>query len=104
MTIQDVHTNVQAVRRIYDTEESVNATTTPTSTMYLVSHPDPASGKDILLWDDILAAFKVDVVHVRSGAVVLPFLKGPDFKKSASHCYCPRSYFGRRRETSNERQ
>ncbi|KAF9294533.1 hypothetical protein BGZ88_003702 [Linnemannia elongata] len=80
MTIQDVHTNVQAVRRICETEESVNATTTPTSTMYLVSHPDPASGKDILLWDDILAAFKVDVVHVRSGAVVLPFLKGPDFK------------------------
>lgn len=81
MAIQDTHNNVQAVRRIYETEQSPNATTTSTDTIYLVSHPDPVSGNDILLWDDILAAFKADVVHVRSGSVVLPFLKGLAFKK-----------------------
>ncbi|KAF9900305.1 hypothetical protein EC991_007647 [Linnemannia zychae] len=42
---------------------------------------NPSSGKDIILWEDIIAAFKTnDVIHVRSGTVVLPFLKGTDFK------------------------
>ncbi|KAG0370082.1 hypothetical protein BGX24_002151 [Mortierella sp. AD032] len=47
---------------------------------YLVCQPD-ATGEYILLWDDVLNAFKEDVIHIRLGAVVLPFLKGPDFKK-----------------------
>ncbi|KAF9143802.1 hypothetical protein BG015_000299 [Linnemannia schmuckeri] len=80
MTIQETHPNVQAVRRVYENGHSSNASITTAETIYLVCHPDPSSEKDILLWDDILAAFKGDVVHVRSGAVVLPFLKGPDFK------------------------
>jgi hypothetical protein len=49
--------------------------------LHLPYHPDTSSGKDILLWDDILAAFKEDVIHVLSGTIILPFLKGPDFKK-----------------------
>ncbi|KAF9143801.1 hypothetical protein BG015_000298 [Linnemannia schmuckeri] len=80
MMIHDTHTNVQPVRRIYENEDSTNTSTTSAETVYLVCHPDPSLGKAILLWDDILAAFKDDVLHVRSGAVVLPFLKGPDFK------------------------
>ncbi|KAG0282072.1 hypothetical protein BGZ97_009155, partial [Linnemannia gamsii] len=80
MTTQDTHPTVQAVRRVYENEHSANSSTAPTETLYLVCHPDPSLGKYILLWDDILVAFKDDVVHVRSGAVVLPFLKGSDFK------------------------
>ncbi|KAG0377314.1 hypothetical protein BGX24_006336 [Mortierella sp. AD032] len=38
-----------------------------------------SSGRDIVLWDDILAVFK-SALYVRSGAVALPFLKGLDFK------------------------
>lgn len=49
MTIQDIHTNVQTVRRIYETEQSADAIATSTDIIYLVSHPDPASVKDILL-------------------------------------------------------
>jgi hypothetical protein len=81
MTTQDIHPTFQAVRRVYENEHSANSSTVPTETLYLVCHPDPSLGKDILLWDDILAAFKDNIVHVRSGAVVLPFLKGSDFKK-----------------------
>ncbi|KAG0374139.1 hypothetical protein BGX24_010788, partial [Mortierella sp. AD032] len=83
MTNQESHLNVQAVRRVYENELPTNCSTTtpaPPGTIYLVCHSDDSSGKDILLWDDILAAFKDDVIHVRYGAVVLPFLKGPNFK------------------------
>ncbi|KAF9129449.1 hypothetical protein BGW39_004173 [Mortierella sp. 14UC] len=34
----------------------------------------------MLLWDDIVAAFKGDIIHIRSGTTILPYLKGPDFK------------------------
>ncbi|KAG0258310.1 hypothetical protein BGZ95_005015 [Linnemannia exigua] len=81
MTVQDTHPNVQAVRRVYENEQPTNSTT-PAGIIYLVCHPDTSSGKDIIFWDDVLAAFKEDfVIHIRSGAVVLPFLRGPDFKK-----------------------
>ncbi|KAG0283747.1 hypothetical protein BGZ96_011871 [Linnemannia gamsii] len=80
MASQEAHPNFQAVRRVYDSGHSANSSTSSTETIYLVCHPDPSSGKDILLWDDIKAAFDDFVIHVRSGAVVLPFLKGADFK------------------------
>ncbi|KAK3824247.1 MAG: hypothetical protein J3R72DRAFT_479529, partial [Linnemannia gamsii] len=80
MTVQDTHPSIQAVRRIYENEQPASSTT-PAGVIYLVCQPDPSSGKDILLWDDVLDAFKDDVIHIRSGAVVLPFLKGSDFKK-----------------------
>ncbi|KAG0368567.1 hypothetical protein BGX24_002769, partial [Mortierella sp. AD032] len=38
-----------------------------------------ASGKDIILWGDILAVFQ-NAHYVRSGTIALPFLKGPSFK------------------------
>ncbi|KAF9082302.1 hypothetical protein BGX23_012598 [Mortierella sp. AD031] len=47
--------------------------------VHIACHPDPSDGKDIILWDDILAAFK-DALQIRYGTRILPFLKGPDFK------------------------
>ncbi|KAG0367020.1 hypothetical protein BGX24_003440 [Mortierella sp. AD032] len=40
---------------------------------------DPISGRKIILWDDILQAFK-DASHPRHGTKSIPFLKGPDLK------------------------
>ncbi|KAK3840979.1 MAG: hypothetical protein J3R72DRAFT_475862 [Linnemannia gamsii] len=40
---------------------------------------DPASQKEVVLWDDIILAFN-DVLHVRHKAKVVPFLKGADFR------------------------
>lgn len=48
--------------------------------LYIACHPDPSLGKDIILWDDIIAAFK-DPLHIHDGAKILPFIKGADFKK-----------------------
>ncbi|OAQ25704.1 hypothetical protein K457DRAFT_34942, partial [Linnemannia elongata AG-77] len=75
MAVQDVHTNVQGVRRVYESGPPSSSS----ETMYLVCHPDPSLKKDILLWDDILAVFS-SALYVRCGATVLPFAKGPDFK------------------------
>ena len=47
--------------------------------LYVACHPDPSLGKDIVLWDDIVTAFKYSL-HIRNGARILPFLKGADFK------------------------
>ncbi|KAF9132065.1 hypothetical protein BGW39_000860 [Mortierella sp. 14UC] len=78
MLIQETPPLVQAVRRVYENEDATVVTATST-TFHIACHPDVCLGKDIILWDDIVAAFK-DVVHVRSGTMILPFLKGPDFK------------------------
>ncbi|KAK3824270.1 MAG: hypothetical protein J3R72DRAFT_528799 [Linnemannia gamsii] len=78
MIVQDTRPNIQAVRRVYENEYPV-ISTTPASIIYLVCQPD--AFQHILLWDDVLDAFKEDVIHIRFGAVVLPFLKGPDFRK-----------------------
>jgi hypothetical protein len=79
MTIPDIHPHAQAVRLFYDNEQPVSASAF-NNIIHIAYHPDPCSGKDIILWEDIKAAFD-DVMHVRSGTFVLPFLKGPDFKK-----------------------
>lgn len=77
MTVQEHHPLVQAVRRVYETGQP----TTPSNITHIVCHPDSScSGKDVILWDDIKAAFG-DVAHVRSGSIVQNFLKGGDFKK-----------------------
>ncbi|KAF8929507.1 hypothetical protein BGZ47_001014 [Haplosporangium gracile] len=44
MMIQDTHTNVQPVRRIYENEDSTNTSTASAETVYLVCHPDPSLG------------------------------------------------------------
>ncbi|KAK3836733.1 MAG: hypothetical protein J3R72DRAFT_450409, partial [Linnemannia gamsii] len=89
MTIQETIPNVQAIRRVNDDDNNDNTTTTTTEetaaaasasrVFHLPYYPDATSGKDIVLWEDIRAAFD-DVLHVRAGSIILPFLKGPDFK------------------------
>jgi hypothetical protein len=69
----------QAVRRVYDNED-LNTSASLSKVFRLAYHFDDISGKNIVLWDDILAAFK-DAIHVRAGDNILPFLKGRDFKK-----------------------
>lgn len=39
-----------------------------------------SDGTEIVLWDDILSAFK-DAINIRRGIKVLPFLKDKGFKK-----------------------
>ncbi|KAF9118189.1 hypothetical protein BGW39_001390, partial [Mortierella sp. 14UC] len=74
MSNQNNHPHLQAVRLI-NQDRSL-----PEDNIYLVCHSDPSTGRDIVLWDDVPAAFKEDIVfHIRSGAVVLPFLKGLGF-------------------------
>ncbi|OAQ31088.1 hypothetical protein K457DRAFT_124459 [Linnemannia elongata AG-77] len=79
MASQDPHPNVQAVRRVYENGNTANSSSAPAETIYIVRHPDASSGTNILLWDDILSVFST-ALYVRSGAVALPFLKGPNFK------------------------
>lgn len=79
MTVPDIHPHAQAVRLFYDNEQPVSASAF-SNIIHIAYRPDPSSGKDIILWEDIKAAFD-EVMHVRSGTFVLPFLKGPDFKK-----------------------
>ncbi|KAG0015737.1 hypothetical protein BGZ82_001297 [Podila clonocystis] len=76
---QYTDTNMQAVRCINENGQPPSEATA-SAILHIACYPDPALGKDIVLWDDIVAAFKADVVHVRSGTFVRPFLKGPDFK------------------------
>lgn len=86
--IQETPPPLQAVRRVYENKyhsSSSSSTASSSDIIHIMCHSDPTSGKDILLWDDIKAAFD-DVLHVRSGTVVLPFVKGSDFKKWV-YCY-----------------
>ncbi|KAF9900831.1 hypothetical protein EC991_006864 [Linnemannia zychae] len=46
--------------------------------VYVACHLD-ASGKEVVLWEDILMAFK-DALHVRHDLKILPFLKGSDLR------------------------
>ncbi|KAF9126802.1 hypothetical protein BGW39_006336 [Mortierella sp. 14UC] len=84
MMNENIYLSVQAVRRVYENENekpSSSSTATPAGIIHLVCEPDATSGKEVILWDDILAAFSKDtVLYVRFGTVVLPFLKGPGYK------------------------
>jgi hypothetical protein len=46
---------------------------------HVVINIDPIGGRKVILWDDILQAFK-DASHPRHGTKSIPFLKGPDLK------------------------
>lgn len=84
MALEDSTTNehTQPVRRVYENEEldSNTAITSLSKVFRIACHFDGVSGKNIVLWDDILASFK-DAIHIRSGDNILPFLKGRDFRK-----------------------
>ncbi|KAF9143163.1 hypothetical protein BGX30_001191 [Mortierella sp. GBA39] len=77
MPIQETQPHLQAIRRV---NENGDPTSTSNTIIHLVCHQDTVSGKYIILWDDIPAVLKDDVIHVRSGTGVLPYLKDPNFK------------------------
>ncbi|KAK5799071.1 hypothetical protein F5H01DRAFT_384784 [Linnemannia elongata] len=75
---------VQAIRPIYkNTPSTFTAAvpTTPPSNLEIVQIEIrlDSDGKDIVLWDDILSAFK-NAVNIRRGVKVLPFLKDNEFR------------------------
>ncbi|KAF9153946.1 hypothetical protein BG015_002252 [Linnemannia schmuckeri] len=72
---------MQAIRLFIKDDSDIKSASSPTASedIHLAVHPDPVSGKDIVLWDDITAAFD-DVIQIRSGTFVQSFLKGADFK------------------------
>ncbi|KAG0372618.1 hypothetical protein BGX24_012810 [Mortierella sp. AD032] len=77
---------VQAVRPI--TKYTLSNSSGPTATglegvVYVACHLD-ASGKEVILWEDILMAFK-DALHVRHNLKILPFLKGSDLRTLDPH-------------------
>lgn len=47
--------------------------------LYVKGYRDPATKRNIVLWEDILIPFK-GATYIRQGATVVPFLKGQDFK------------------------
>ncbi|KAF9087262.1 hypothetical protein BGX29_000914, partial [Mortierella sp. GBA35] len=67
---------VQAVRPVH--KNNLNPTT-PAAVAHVAIHIDTSSGKSIVLWDDVLQAFK-DALYVRHGTRILSFIKGTDFK------------------------
>ncbi|KAF9901565.1 hypothetical protein EC991_006013 [Linnemannia zychae] len=67
---------LQAVRTVH---KHTLQPVAPAIIAHLGVHADASSGKNIVLWDDVVQAFK-DALHVRHGTRILPFLKGPDFK------------------------
>ncbi|KAK3836729.1 MAG: hypothetical protein J3R72DRAFT_477119 [Linnemannia gamsii] len=78
MTSQETHTHVQAIRCVYESGQPATGTNT-TEVFHLPCHLDPSLNKDILLLDDIASAFIGVIVHIRSGTLILPCLKGSDF-------------------------
>ncbi|KAG0278741.1 hypothetical protein BGZ96_002253, partial [Linnemannia gamsii] len=79
MTLEDSSDeHVQAVRRVYENANSTYPTLL-NDIFHVTYHLDPTTGKGIILWDDILSAFK-NVVHVKSGTKIISFQKGSDFK------------------------
>ncbi|KAK5820648.1 hypothetical protein F5H01DRAFT_411875, partial [Linnemannia elongata] len=74
---------VQAIRSV-DKCVPLNAVppATPDEIYHVDTHPDPETQKEIVLWDDILQAFK-NAELVRHKTWVVPFLKGKDFTISS---------------------
>ncbi|KAF9116078.1 hypothetical protein BGW39_002836, partial [Mortierella sp. 14UC] len=69
----------QAVRVVNRAGLPVYEPSAQSEMFFLACHHDPASEQTIILWDDVLDAFKT-VVHVRDGTRILSFLKGSDLK------------------------
>ena len=71
----------QALRSVYKCSSATLASPAPelpeSEIVHVNIHQDPA-GKDIVLWDDILGAFK-GADNVRHKTRVLPFLKDERF-------------------------
>lgn len=90
ITQKGLQERVQAIRPIYKNSSSASTAavpTTPPSNLEIIQIEIrlDSDGKDIVLWDDILSAFK-DAVNIRRGVKVLPFLKDKEFRKYAVLC------------------
>jgi hypothetical protein len=81
------HENVQALRAVVKSTLTAPAPT-PTDPpriqaqediVFVDYQHDPATDKDIVLWDDVILAFN-DALHVRHNAKIVPFLKGAAFR------------------------
>lgn len=68
---------VQALRAIV--KSTMAPPTTEEDIVYVDCQHDPATDKEVILWDDVILAFN-DALHVRHKARILPFLKGADFR------------------------
>ncbi|KAG0279091.1 hypothetical protein BGZ95_002277 [Linnemannia exigua] len=78
MTTLNTHPGLQAARQASE-KDSLAEETAASRVSHLPYHADSSSGKDVILWADILKVFN-NAIYARSGTVILPFLKGPNFK------------------------
>lgn len=69
--------NVQALRAIV--KSTMLPPTAEEDIVYIDCLNDPATDKEVILWDDVMLAFN-DALHIRHKAKILPFLKGSDFR------------------------
>ncbi|KAG0275213.1 hypothetical protein BGZ96_003878, partial [Linnemannia gamsii] len=88
MTATEVLPQPQALRLVTDNDndnasdndnDSNENSYSTSEFVHIAVHPDPASGKDVIFWDDIKAVFD-DVIQVRSNDSIQSFLNGSDFK------------------------
>lgn len=80
---------VQGVRSVYKNGHS--ASSSPSDVVFIDCHEDGATGKDVVLWDDILLVFK-DALYVRNGSRAITFLKGTDFRTYVFFTLFPLSF------------
>jgi hypothetical protein len=81
---ESLRERAQAIRPMYKNSLlALTGTPTTRSSNLEIVHIEirlDSEGTEIVLWDDILCAFK-DAINIRRGIKVLPFLKDKDFKK-----------------------
>ncbi|KAF8948170.1 hypothetical protein BGZ47_006133 [Haplosporangium gracile] len=76
---------VQAVRPVYTTGTLPATNALPdTEILSVAIYLDP-SGREIVIWEDVLFAYK-DAVNIRQGCYVLPFLRGTDYMLIEPRC------------------
>ncbi|KAF9410144.1 hypothetical protein BGZ76_005565, partial [Entomortierella beljakovae] len=65
--------------RIISKSEQLSSTVVESKVVDIAIHHDNVTGKDVVLWEDILVVFK-DALFVQNGSFVIPFLKGDDLR------------------------
>lgn len=75
---------LQPIRPAYNTPPPyTHDTAADSDVIHVTIYQDPATGKDIVFWEDILVVFK-GALNIRQGTRVIPFLRGNDFKTYVS--------------------
>jgi hypothetical protein len=73
----------QALRPVYKNQTSAVINTDTNSSdkiIHLEIHHDSTTGKDVILWDDVLMVFK-DALYIQNGTSVCSYVKGDDLNK-----------------------